>query len=222
MNKLTDEFIASYTGRQAPWGFGGLGEVVYLRTYSRKTETSQESWVETLRRVIDGAVDIGADLTEKEMETLFDHMFNLRCTVSGRALWQLGTPLVKKFNAASMNNCYYTNIEKIEDFEMVFDYLMLGGGVGFSVERAKIHELPKVKVYQSPTSALMTPTSLSQIADKVGAGFYTARLNHFLKPDAASHTQPFSFANMEHNSKLSEAQHQGPVRSLKVSQTFLR
>ena len=99
MNKLTDEFIASYTGRQAPWGFGGLGEVVYLRTYSRKTETSQESWVETLRRVIDGAVDIGADLTEKEMETLFDHMFNLRCTVSGRALWQLGTPLVKKFNA---------------------------------------------------------------------------------------------------------------------------
>ena len=151
MNKLTDEFIASYTGRQAPWGFGGLGEVVYLRTYSRKTETSQESWVETLRRVIDGAVDIGADLTEKEMETLFDHMFNLRCTVSGRALWQLGTPLVKKFNAASMNNCYYTNIEKIEDFEMVFDYLMLGGGVGFSVERAKIHELPKVKVGVSIT-----------------------------------------------------------------------
>lgn len=151
MNKLTDEFIASYTGRQAPWGFGGLGEVVYLRTYSRKTETSQESWVETLRRVIDGAVDIGADLTEEEMEKLFDHMFNLRCTVSGRALWQLGTPLVKKFNAASMNNCYYTNIEKIEDFEMVFDYLMLGGGVGFSVERAKIHELPKVKVGVSIT-----------------------------------------------------------------------
>ena len=85
------------------------------------------------------------------METLFDHMFNLRCTVSGRALWQLGTPLVKKFNAASMNNCYYTNIEKIEDFEMVFDYLMLGGGVGFSVERAKIHELPKVKVGVSIT-----------------------------------------------------------------------
>lgn len=151
MNKLTDQFIASYTGRQAPWGFGGLGEVVYLRTYSRKTETSQESWVETLRRVIDGAVDIGADLTEKEMEILFDHMFNLRCTVSGRALWQLGTTLVKKFNAASMNNCYYTNIEKIEDFEMVFDYLMLGGGVGFSVERSKIHELPKVKVGVSVT-----------------------------------------------------------------------
>ena len=72
-------------------------------------------------------------------------MFNLRCLFSGRALWQLGTPLVKKFNATSLNNCYFTNIEKVEDFELIFDYLMLGGGVGFSVERSKIHELPKVK-----------------------------------------------------------------------------
>jgi hypothetical protein len=44
-----------------------------------------------------------------------------------------------------LNNCYYTNIETIEDFEFLFDMLMLGGGVGYSVERAKIHDLPKVK-----------------------------------------------------------------------------
>ena len=72
-------------------------------------------------------------------------MFNLRASFSGRALWQLGTPLIKKFNASSLNNCYFTNIEKVEDFELVFDYLMLGGGVGFSVERSKIHDLPKVR-----------------------------------------------------------------------------
>jgi ribonucleotide reductase alpha subunit len=33
----------------------------------------------------------------------------------------------------------------VEDFEFLFEYLMLGGGVGFSVERSKIHDLPKVK-----------------------------------------------------------------------------
>jgi ribonucleoside-diphosphate reductase alpha chain len=60
-------------------------------------------------------------------------------------LWQLGTPLVKQFNAASLNNCYFVNIESIEDFEFLFDHLMLGGGVGFSVERSKIHEFPKVR-----------------------------------------------------------------------------
>ena len=146
MTKLSDEFLNSYANKQTPWGYGGLGEVVYLRTYSRKRDDgSTETWPETIRRVVDGATEIGVNFSEEEAQKLFDHMFNLRCTVSGRALWQLGTPLVKKFNAASMNNCYYTNIEKIEDFELLFEYLMLGGGVGFSVERSKIHDLPKVK-----------------------------------------------------------------------------
>lgn len=148
MSLLSNEFLDSYTQKSAPWGFGGLGEIVYLRTYSRPVEGENrtETWVETLKRVIDGAVSIGTPYTQEEAERLFDHMFNLRCSFSGRALWQLGTPLVSKFNGTSMNNCYFTNIEKIEDFELLFDYLMLGGGVGFSVERSKIHELPKVKV----------------------------------------------------------------------------
>lgn len=144
---LRQEFIDSYKTKTPPWGFGGLGEIVYLRTYSRPVEGTDrnETWVETIQRVIEGAVEIGVPYTEEQAEKLFDHMFNLRCSMSGRALWQLGTPLVKKFNGTSLNNCYFTNIESVEDFELLFDYLMLGGGVGFSVERSKIHELPKVK-----------------------------------------------------------------------------
>ena len=147
MSVFTSDFINSYNSRIAPWGFGGLGEVVYLRTYSRKIDGTDrsETWVETIKRIIDGAIEIGVPFTQAEAEALFDHMFNLRCSVSGRALWQLGTPLVKKFSGTSLNNCFFTNIEKIEDFELLFDYLMLGGGVGFSVERSKIHDLPKVK-----------------------------------------------------------------------------
>jgi len=143
---LEQSFVDSYATKQPPWGFGGLGEIVFLRTYSRKKENgNNETWPETLQRVINGAIDVGVPLTKREAETLFDHCFNLRCSFSGRSLWQMGTPLVKNFNATSLNNCYFTNIEKIKDFEMLFEYLMLGGGVGFSVERAKIHDLPKVK-----------------------------------------------------------------------------
>lgn len=146
MSVLDPSFVDSYRSARAPWGFNGLGEIVYLRTYSRKLEDgTNETWVDTLARVINGAAEIGVDYTKDEAEALFDHMFNLRCSFSGRALWQLGTPLVQKFNAASLNNCYFTNIESIEDFELLFEYLMLGGGVGFSVERSKIHDLPKVK-----------------------------------------------------------------------------
>lgn len=154
MSLLSPEFIASYGSKTPPWGFGGLGEIVFLRTYSRKIEgTDQtESWTQTIQRIIEGAGDIGVPFSTEDAEHLFDHMFNLRCAVSGRALWQLGTPLVKQFSGTSLNNCFYTNIERIEDFEMLFDYLMLGGGVGFSVERSKIHELPKVKLVGSITA----------------------------------------------------------------------
>ena len=153
MTLLSQDFIDSYKDKTSPWGFGGLGEVVYLRTYSRPIEElgRNETWTETLVRAINGAADIGTPLNVFEAEALFDHMFNLRCSLSGRALWQLGTPLVKKFNATSLNNCYFTNIEKVEDFELLFEYLMLGGGVGFSVERSKIHDLPKVKAGVSIT-----------------------------------------------------------------------
>jgi len=144
---LEQSFVDSYKTKTPPWGFGGLGEIVYLRTYSRPVEGTDrnETWVETVQRVIEGAVEIGVPYTKQQAEMLFDHMFYLRCSMSGRALWQLGTPLVKQFNGTSLNNCYFTNIEKVEDFELLFDYLMLGGGVGFSVERSKIHDLPKVK-----------------------------------------------------------------------------
>ena len=146
MSIIDNEFVASYSNRPVPWGFNGMGEIVFLRTYSRtKDDGSIETWGETIQRVINGAVEIGVPYTRAEAEELFDHMYNLRCSMSGRALWQLGTSMVSRFGGASLNNCYFTNIEKIEDFEFLFDYLMLGGGVGFSVERSKIHDLPKVK-----------------------------------------------------------------------------
>lgn len=143
---ITDSFIKSYEGLTPPWGFGGMGEVIFLRTYSRKREDgSQETWPQTIQRSINGAIEIGAEYTQEEAELLFDHMFNLRCTLSGRSLWQLGTPLVQRFSGASLCNCFHTTISSIEDFELLFNYLMLGGGVGFSVERSKIHEFQKVK-----------------------------------------------------------------------------
>jgi ribonucleotide reductase alpha subunit len=143
---IDDAFVNAYAVKQAPWGFNGMGEIVFLRTYSRKKDNGNiETWPETIQRVINGAIEIGVPYTQEQAEELFDHMFNLRCSMSGRALWQLGTPMVTKFGGASLNNCYFTNIEKVEDFELLFDYLMLGGGVGFSVERSKIHDLPKVK-----------------------------------------------------------------------------
>ena len=74
MSILSREFVDSYKGKVAPWGFGGLGEIVYLRTYSRRIqeEGRNETWVETLERVVNGAVEIGVNYTEEEAQILFD------------------------------------------------------------------------------------------------------------------------------------------------------
>ena len=33
--RLTDNFLSGYKTRKAPFGFNGLGHLVYMRTYSR-------------------------------------------------------------------------------------------------------------------------------------------------------------------------------------------
>ena len=128
-----------------------MGEIVYKRTYSRDIEElgRKEYWHETIARCINGAQDIGAGYTEDEAKRLFDYIFNLKGIFAGRALWQLGTPLVKKMSGVSLVNCWMTTISKVEDFKFLMDHLMLGGGVGYTVERANIHDFPKVKEVDS-------------------------------------------------------------------------
>jgi hypothetical protein len=144
---LSEDFVNSYIGKPVPWGFNGMGEIVYRRTYSRDIEDlgRKEYWHETIARCINGAQDIGAGYTKDEAERLFDYIFNLKGIFAGRSLWQLGTPLVEKMSGVSLVNCWMTTISKVEDFQFLMDHLMVGGGVGFTVERAVVHDLPVVK-----------------------------------------------------------------------------
>jgi len=150
-NILSEDFVNSYIGKTAPWGFNGLGEIVYRRTYSRDVEDlgRKEYWHETIARCIEGAQAIGANYTKEEAERLFDYIFNLKGIFAGRSLWQLGTPLVEKMSGVSLVNCWMTTISKVEDFQFLMDHLMVGGGVGFTVERAVVHDMPKVKQVDS-------------------------------------------------------------------------
>jgi len=61
-------------------------------------------------------------------------------------LWQLGTDTVRRIGAASLLNCWFVAIREPKDFCFLFDQLMLGGGVGFSVRREDVHEFPRVKL----------------------------------------------------------------------------
>jgi len=143
---LSKEFIKKYAKKQPNWGFNGLGYIVYKRTYARlKEDGNTEEWHETVERCINGAQKIGARYTKDEAERLFDYVFNLKCNFAGRMLWQLGTSTVDRFGANSLLNCWFTSIREPKAFLFLFENLMLGGGVGYSIRREDVHELPRIK-----------------------------------------------------------------------------
>lgn len=144
---LPVEFLSAYVNKQPAFGFAGLGYIVYKRTYARLLpdgKSTEEYW-QTIARCINGAQKIGAKYTPTEAQRLFDLIFTLKCNFAGRMLWQLGTSTVDRFGANSLLNCWYTAMRKPEDFCFLFENLMLGGGVGFSVKKEDVHELPKIK-----------------------------------------------------------------------------
>ena len=143
---ISEAFANKYSNKQPNWGFNGLGYIVYKRTYARlKEDGKTEEWHETIRRCINGAQKIGANYTQEEAEQLFDLIFNLKCNYAGRMLWQLGTPTVDRFGANSLLNCWNVSMNSIRSFLFLFENLMLGGGVGFSIRREDIHELPRIR-----------------------------------------------------------------------------
>lgn len=143
---LSDEFLLPYKTKIPKWGFGVVGWVVFKRTYARtKQDGKVEEWWETIRRCIDGAQKIGAKYTKEEAQRLFDYIFNLKGSFSGRSLWQLGTDTVTDLGMDSLLSCWVTKIDCVEDFCFIFMESMMGGGVGPVLAREFTYELPRVK-----------------------------------------------------------------------------
>lgn len=98
-----------------------------------------------------------------EAQELFRLVYGLSATPSGRNLWISGTNYQKR-NGDSLNNCWFiairpqnygdshivpSYIDKKQKavsmpFSFLFDQLMKGGGVGFSVVDANIKQIPPV------------------------------------------------------------------------------
>lgn len=167
---LTEDFLAQYRNKQPKWGFGGLGYIVYLRTYARKRDDGNlERWDETVQRITEGNFKIEATrleeigkLTDSRLEQLrteaerFYHLvFNLVMTPPGRGLWMSGTDYAERVGDAE-NNCWGVSMRPQPYFSeeaprvsfapvFTFDQAMKGGGVGINVQRKYVDLIPKVK-----------------------------------------------------------------------------
>jgi len=154
--KLTDNFISKYIDQTPPFGFNGLGEFIYMRTYSRiKEDGKNEQWYETVQRVVEGIYNIqkehidkgnlgwNAMKSQKSAQEMYDLIFNIKFLPSGRALWALGTDIInKKRLVEALYNCSFVSTENIKEdislpFAYAMDMLMCGVGVGFDVKGAE-------------------------------------------------------------------------------------
>lgn len=153
--KLVKEFVNGYRTKQPPFGFNGLGELTYMRTYSRIKENGEnEKWFETIERVVNGTYsvqkrhilkhDLGwnEDKAQASAQEMYDLMFNMKFLPPGRGLWAMGTDIIEeKELGAALNNCAFVSTENIDKeltkpFEFLMDMSMLGVGVGFDVKGA--------------------------------------------------------------------------------------
>ncbi len=153
--KLSDNFVAKYKRKKAPFGFNGLGELVYNRTYSRlRADGKNEQWWETVQRVVEGTFNMqkkhidlhglgwNAWKAQHTAQEMYDRIFNMKFLPPGRGLWAMGTAITEEKGLfAALNNCAFVSTENvIQDFSNPFCFLMdasmLGVGVGFDTKGA--------------------------------------------------------------------------------------
>ena len=136
-------------GKETPWST--VGYLTYKRTYSRRLDpedlnSETEEWEDTIDRCIQAAKDqLGCNMSEDEYGRLRYYMHQLKGTVAGRFLWQLGTPTIEKLGLPSLQNCAACVVDQpVRPFTWAMDRLMLGCGVGYNIQREYVYKLPPV------------------------------------------------------------------------------
>jgi adenosylcobalamin-dependent ribonucleoside-triphosphate reductase len=139
--------------------FSTVGYITYKRTYARRLDegnpkSKTEEFTDTVERVIKAANDqLGCNFDADEQERLRKYLMELKGTVAGRFLWQMGTDTVGRLGLASLQNCAFTVIDQpVRPFTWAMDLLMLGSGVGYNIQRQYVDKLPPVNSnFSAPT-----------------------------------------------------------------------
>lgn len=105
--KLDDAFVEKYKNITPPFGFNGLGETIYRRTYSRLINGKRERWYQTVRRVVEGTYSIqmnhintnqlgwNDEQGQRSAQEMYNLIFNMKFLPPGRGLYCMGTDIVR-------------------------------------------------------------------------------------------------------------------------------
>ncbi len=113
----------------------------------------RESWSDTVERYMDNVVrpKLGDDTY---VNNIRDAILNLEVMPSMRAMMTAG-PALNRDNTAGYN-CSYLTVDDPKSFDEAMFILLCGTGVGFSVERQYISELPEIPtLFESDTTIVV-------------------------------------------------------------------
>jgi len=154
--RLSERFLEKYKNTKPPFGFNGLGEFIYRRTYSRikPSDGTNEEWWETIQRVVEGTYNMqkrhvefytlkwNAHQAQYSAQEMYDRMFHMKFLPSGRGLWAMGSPIIEERGMhMALSSCAMISTANIKDdpakpFCFLMDVSMLGVGSGFSTDGA--------------------------------------------------------------------------------------
>ena len=124
---------------------------IYLSRYSRwlEEEGRRETWDETVNRLItffkvhvETNLGVKDQLDTKDWTMIRNAILNLEVMPSMRSLMTAG-PALERENIAGYN-CSYIPVDNPKSFDEILYILMNGTGVGFSVERQYVNQLPTI------------------------------------------------------------------------------
>jgi len=102
----------------------------------------RETWIETVQRYTDYLHSKGIDLTGQDWDDIEVAILELEVMPSMRALMTAGVAADR--DNTCIYNCSYVAVDHPRAFDEAMFILLCGTGVGFSVERQSISQLPEI------------------------------------------------------------------------------
>lgn len=142
---LTPSFTSALVREEVmrPTFRNALSEFVYTRTYARwmPEEGRRETWAESVDRYL-AFLEQERNLPEGLVGELREAMHHMEVLPSMRALWSAGD--AARRDNTMFYNCSFVPLDNLKAFSELLYILMMGCGVGFSVERQFVSNLPPV------------------------------------------------------------------------------
>jgi len=147
-----------------------LSEFVYTRTYSRWLEDEQrrERWDETVDRYVEFLRVQRPNVPSHIFADIHKAVMSMEVMPSMRALWSAG-PAAARDNTC-FYNCSFVPLDSFKAFSEMLYILMMGTGVGYSVERQFVGKLPTIAPLSGETVDYQIPDSTNGWADALYFG----------------------------------------------------